>query len=152
MDKLTQVGTFCPNRDCPNYAKTEHNTLIRHGKTPQGKQRYRCKSCGKTFNENKGTLFYRKQTPQHQIIETLALLAEGSRISSLARAKNIHPETIQNWLEQAAAHAQAVEAVLLEHYRLSRGQIDGLWSYVANKGEKNTTKKPQTPASSGARR
>ena len=102
----------------------EHNTLIRHGKTPQGKQHYRCKSCGKTFNENKGTLFYRKQTPQHQIIETLALLADGSRISSLARAKNIHPETIQNGLEQAAAHAQAVEAVLLEHYRLSRGQID----------------------------
>ena len=152
MDKLTHVGTFCPNPDCPDFANIEQNAVIRHGKTPQGKQRYRCKSCGVSFNENKGTLFYRKQTPEHQIIETLALLAEGNRISSLARAKGIHPETIQNWLEQAAAHAEAVEAALLRGYRLTRGQIDGLWSYVANKGEKNTTKKPQTPASSGARR
>lgn len=150
MDNLTHVGTFCPNQACPNYANIEQAAVIRHGKTAQGKQRYRCKICGQTFNENKGTLFYRKQIPQHQIIETLALLAEGNRIASLARAKGIHAETIQNWLEQAAEHAEAVEAVLLQDYRLTRGQIDGLWSYVGNKGEKSTTKRLTTQASSGA--
>ena len=149
MATLTPVGTFCPNPDCPTYAKSDQAAVIRHGQTNQGKQRYRCKSCGKTFNENKGTLFYRKQAPAEQILETLALLAEGNRIASLVRTKGFHAETIQNWLEQAAEHAEAVEAVLLENYQLSRGQIDGLWSYIGNKGQKNTMKKPTRPASSG---
>lgn len=51
----------CPHSVCPNYAYIEHATVINHGKTLQGKQRYHCKTCSKTFNENKGTLFYRKQ-------------------------------------------------------------------------------------------
>ncbi len=46
------------------------------------------------------------------------------------------------WLEQAAAHAEALEETLLEEYHLERGQLDGLWSYVANKGEKNTMLRP----------
>jgi transposase-like protein len=151
MDHLTQVGTFCPNPDCPNYAKVEHSAVIRHGKTAQGVQRYRCQGCGKTFNQNKGTLFYRKQHPPEQIIETLALLAEGNRVSSLARAQGLHGETILHWLEQAAQHGEALEAVLLRDYRLTRGQIDGLWSYVGHKGEKNTIERPSTKASSGVR-
>ena len=152
MEQLTHVGTFCPNPTCPNYAKSEDATVIKHGTTPQGKQRFRCKTCGKTFNENKGTLFYRKQTQHDQILETLALLAEGTSLSSLARTKGFHPETIQTWLEQAAAHAEAIEAALLRDYHIRRGQLDGLWSYVQNKGQKNTTKKPRKPASSGAQR
>lgn len=151
MDTLTRVGTCCPNPDCPSYAKSEDATIIKHGTTPQGKQRYRCKGCGKTFNENKGTLFYRKQTPDEQIIETLALLAEGTSVSALARTKGFHAETIEAWLEQAAAHAEAIEAVLLEDYRIERGQLDGLWSYVHNKGQKNTMRKPTKPVSSGVR-
>jgi transposase-like protein len=151
MEPLTHVGTFCPNPACPNYAKTEHATVIKHGTTQQGKQRFRCKTCGKTFNENKGTLFYRKQTQHDQILETLALLAEGTSLSGLARTKGFHPETILTWLEQAAAHAEAIEAVLLRDYHVRRGQLDGLWSYVQNKGQKNTTKKPTKLASSGVR-
>ena len=151
MENLTHVGTFCPNPDCPLYANTEEATVIKHGKTPQGKQRYRCKSCGRTFSENKGTLFYRKQVPEDQIIDTLAQLAEGTRISSLVRTKGFHAETILRWLEQAAAHAEALEETLLEDYAIERGQLDGLWSYVANKGEKNTMKRPTKPANFGAR-
>ena len=51
----------CPNSACLTYAHIEHATVIKHDKTLQGKQRYHCKTCSKTFNENKGTLFYRKQ-------------------------------------------------------------------------------------------
>ncbi len=151
MEQLTHVGTFCPNPACPNYAQSEDATVIKHGTTAQGKQRFRCKTCGKTFNENKGTLFYRKQTQHDQILETLALLAEGTSLSGLARTKGFHPETILTWLEQAAAHAEAIEAALLRDYHIRRGQLDGLWSYVQNKGKKNTTKKPRKPASSGVR-
>ena len=85
-------------------------------------------------------------------METLALLAEGVRISSLARAKGIKADTILAWLREAARHAEAVEEVLLDDYELSRAQIDGLWAYVGHKGQKGATKKARTPENSGAAR
>lgn len=150
MSNLAHVGDFCPYQDCPDFGKTDAANLIRFGKTRQGKQRFRCKSCRKTFNENHGTIFYGKRTEENDILETLALLAEGVRISSLHRAKGFKEDTILAWLRQAAEHAEELEERLLKHYRIERGQLDALWSYVRNKGQKNTTKKPTRPARSGA--
>ena len=136
---LVKVGDFCPNKSCDDYGKvqsaSQHN-IIRFGKTPQGHQRYRCKTCKRTFVETKGTLFYRRRTSADEILEVLALLAEGDRISSLARVKGHKEDTILEWLQEAAEHAEAVEAVLLADYQITRGQLDGLWAYVGNKGEK----------------
>jgi hypothetical protein len=63
-------------------------------------------------------------------------LAEGSRISSLSRAKGFKEDTILTWLREAAGHAQAVEEVLMAEFKVKRGQLDALWSYVGNKGQK----------------
>jgi hypothetical protein len=66
----------------------------------------------------------------------LAFLAEGIRISSLSRVKGHKEDTILAWLRDAAAHAEAIEEVLLAKYEIERGQLDALWAYVGNKGEK----------------
>lgn len=133
---LAEVGEFCPNPECEQYGKREGSHLIRFGRTAKGTQRYRCQVCGKTFVETTGTLFYGKQTPRKEILETLALLAEGVRISSISRAKGFKEDTILGWLRAAAHHAAAVEAVLMSDYQVSRAQIDGLWTYVGHKGKK----------------
>jgi transposase-like protein len=139
MTQLAQVGDFCPNEACPDYGKLQsaqkHN-IIKFGTTKRGRQRYKCKSCGKTFTETKGTLFYRRRTSEAEIIDTLAHIAEGNRISSLVRTKGHKEDTISDWIREAGQHAEAVEEVLLSDYQLDRGQIDGLWAYVGNKGEK----------------
>jgi transposase-like protein len=95
-----------------------------------------CKSCGRTFTETKGTLFYRRRVGESEIMETLALLADGVRISSISRAKGYKEDTILAWLREAARHAEQIEEILLSDYKLDRGQLDALWSYVGNKGEK----------------
>jgi transposase-like protein len=140
MEKLTQTKDFCPNAACPDYGKLQADqskaNLKKIGKTPRGVQRYQCKTCGKTFTETKGTIFYRKHAPEGEILEVLALLAEGNRISTLSRVKGIKEDTILSWLRDAARHADQLEAVLLKEYQLQGAQIDGLWSFVANKGEK----------------
>jgi len=139
MVKLAQVGDFCPNEVCPDYGKLQSDqkhTIIKFGTTKRGRQRYKCKSCGKTFTETKGTLFYRRRTSEAEIIDTLAHIAEGNRISSLVRIKGHKEDTIGDWIREAGQHAEAIEEVLLSDYQLSRGQIDGLWAYVGNKGEK----------------
>jgi transposase-like protein len=139
MKQFAKTGDFCPNEACPDYGKLQSDrqlNIIKFGKTKKGVQRYRCKTCGKTFTDTTGTLFFRKRTPEHEILETLALLAEGNRISSLSRVKGFKEDTILAWLREAAQHAEAVEEVLMAQFQVRRGQLDALWAYVGNKGEK----------------
>lgn len=133
MAELASVGDFCPNPACEAYGDVEAKTIIHYGKTKDGRQRFECKSCKKTFNERKGTMFYNRKTDEIDILECLAWLAEGTRISSLSRAKGIKEDTILSFLREAAHHAEQVEAILLNDYQISQVQIDGLWTYVGHK-------------------
>jgi transposase-like protein len=134
-NQLAQVGQFCPNEQCELYGDIEAAQIIRFGKTKNGTQRYRCKGCGQTFTETRGTGFYRRQASRETILETLALLAEGVRISSISRANGIKEDTILDWLRAAARQTAEVEEALLNDYRISQAQIDGLWTYVDAVGE-----------------
>lgn len=139
MECFAKPGEFCPNARCSDYGKRQdcqQQNLKKAGKTHKGVQRYQCKTCQVTFTATTGTIFFRKRTAEHEILETLALLAEGSRISSLSRTKGFKEDTILAWLREAAQHAEQVEAVLMADFPIQRGQLDALWSYVRNKGEK----------------
>lgn len=140
MPELAQVGDFCPNKGCRDYGKQQLNqekpNVIKHGFSRQDVQRYRCKTCGRTFCARTGTIFHGRRTAEADIIECLKLVAEGVRISSISRSKGFKEDTILDWIREAGEHAEAIEEVLLADYELSRGQLDGLWSYVGNKGEK----------------
>jgi transposase-like protein len=155
MSKLVQPGDFCPNPDCTDYGRPQPaaaRNIIKFGRARNGQQRYQCRTCRHTFTATKGTLFYRRQTPADEIIKALAQLAEGNRISSITRTTGHKEDTILAWLREAATQVSQIEAVLMADYRITRGQLDGLWAYVGNKGEKSTTLKPKRAASSGARR
>ena len=133
MSELASVGDFCPNPACERYGEVEAKNIIRYGKTRDDRQRFQCKTCKQTFNERKGTLFYQRKTDEKDILECLAWLAEGTRISSISRVKGIKEDTVLSFLRQAAHHAEQVEAILLNDYQINQVQIDGLWTYVGHK-------------------
>ncbi len=54
------------------------------------------------------------------------------------------------WLRTAAAHVERIEALLLANYQLTRAQLDAMWAYVGNKGEKGGMPKAQSVAPFGA--
>lgn len=144
MEKFAEPGDFCPNEACPDYGRLQTDqgqpNIRKFGKTRGGVQRYQCKRCGQTFTATTGTIFFRKRTPEHEILETLALLAEGNRISSLSRAKGFKEDTILAWLREAAHHAEQIEDVLMAEFKVKRGQLDALWAYVGHKGEKKLSR------------
>ncbi len=135
MAELAQSVDFCPNPACSDYEELG-GKIIRHGRTRAGVQRFKCLSCGRTFTATRGTIFYRRRTAEAEILECLALLAEGSRIS---RVKGHKEDTVAEWLLEAAGHIELIENILLSEFRVSRGQLDGLWFYVKNKGGKKRT-------------
>jgi transposase-like protein len=145
MAQFAKPGDFCPNKECPDYQKLQDalslRNIIKAGKTKAGVQRYECKTCQRTFTETTGTLFYRKRTSADQILETLALVAEGNRLSSLTRVKGTKEDTILVWLREAAQHVDAVNEVLLKDFQIKRGQLDGMWLFIQNKGQKKSCEK-----------
>ena len=97
-----------------------------------------------------GTVFYGRHHCQEIIIECLALLAERNSLAAIHRVKGVKEETVVAWLRLAAQHVERIEAILLANYRLSRAQLDAMWTYVGHKGEKGGAKKRTSAVPSGA--
>jgi len=145
MAQFAKPGDFCPNKECLDHEKLQsasQRNIIKAGKTKAGVQRYECKTCQRTFTATRGTLFYGKRTSAETILETLAFLAEGNRISSLNRVKGIKEDTILSWLREAAQHTDAINEILLKDFKIKRGQLDGLWLFIQNKGQKKPNGQP----------
>jgi hypothetical protein len=61
-------------------------------------------------------------------------------LKSLSRVKGFKEDTILAWLREAAQHSEAMEEVLMAEFNVGRGQLDALWAYVGNKGEKTLSR------------
>jgi transposase-like protein len=149
---LVSPSSFCWNPACPDYGKIDHGNIRKFGHSRKGVQRYQCKTCRQTFLETRGTVFHGRQHSQTTILECLALLAERNSLAAIHRVKGIKEETVLEWLRQAARHVELIEALLLANYRLTRAQLDALWTYVGHKGEKGGIPKRPIGAPSGAAR
>ncbi len=154
MGKLEMLtaNKFCDNKKCPDYGQTNNDNIIGFGHSPNGVQRYRCKTCEATFTETKGTIFYGCHTPRKDILEALAMLAERMSIAAVARVKGVKEDTVSSWLKEAANNVEDIEEVLLKDYHVDKAQMDSLWTYVGNKGKKGAMKSTQIKVVSGVER
>ena len=149
-NRLVLAGSFCWNRDCPDYGITDHGNIVKYGRTGKGTQLLKCTSCERVFVENKGTVFYGRHHSPKEILECLAMLAERNSLAAIHRVKGIKEETVMDWLREAANHVEEIEALLLANHHLTRVQLDAMWTYVGHKGEKADISKNLTEAASGA--
>ena len=134
--KVVQAGKICLNPDCEKHQVVGGDNLVGYGRGKQGGQRIKCTACNKVFSERKGTLFYRKRTGEGEILDCLTMVSQGSRIAAVGQTKGKKPETIGKWVKEAGVHAGGIENALLAGYKVGASEVDGLWSYVKNKGKK----------------
>jgi transposase-like protein len=133
--QVATIGSFCQNSACKDYQKIEHGNMIKNGKTDKGVQRYLCKTCKKSFTATKGTMFYRCRHTEEEISECMAMIGDRNSLAAIHRIKGIKEETVAKWLEKAREHVKQFEHIVRKK-KLSRVQIDALWTYVGHKGEK----------------
>jgi len=91
---------------CPNACCSKTAPVIRHGfyKTKSARRRrYRCRECGRTFCSTTATPYHRLQHRRATFDEVAALSVEGASKSAIARVKGIAWNTVDRWLEKAAA-------------------------------------------------
>src|SRR6266540_1547883 len=75
---LVHPSAFCWNPSCTDYGQVNRGTIRRFGRTQAGTQRYQCRTCGSTFVETIGTVFYGRHHTQETILECLALLPNAT--------------------------------------------------------------------------
>jgi transposase-like protein len=134
--QLAEMGTFCMNEACEDYQKIKPDNLIKYGQTEKGVQRYRCKTCKKTFTATKGTMFYRLRHSEEEVVECLEMVGDRNSLAAIHRIKGIKEETVCSWMEKAEEQVKQVEDHVVIPYKLRSVQIDALWTFVGHKGEK----------------
>ena len=102
---------FCSNDACPSRGCTQPGNIVVHDSL---KQRYRCKTCGKTFTARKGTVLYRLQTQEATVLLVLALLAYGCPLQAIVRAFGFDERTVARWQKKAGQHCQGVHERLVQ--------------------------------------
>jgi transposase-like protein len=127
---------FCPNPECEDYGEIGKDNIIHH--CSYGKNNtdlWKCKSCGKTFSENKGTPFFGLKTSKGEILQSIRCLVDGNGISATARIVKKKGDTILDWLRKMARHVEKVNVYLVRDLHLTDVQIDELWTFIKKKRE-----------------
>ncbi len=119
-------GQFCHNPACPARGQVGHGNIGGHS---QGKQRYVCHRCGRTFAATTGTAFYRLRTVAETVTVVLTLLSRGCPVQAVVAAFGVDERTVARWLPQAGSHCQQVHQQLVQQGQvdLQHVQADELW-------------------------
>src|SRR3989440_4375047 len=125
---------FCPHDGCRYRGWLELNNLRANGH-PNGApwRQFQCLSCLGYFPEHHGTIFHGKQAAVDLIVHVLACLAEGLGIRATARVFEVEPNTVLQWLVEAAEQLRAFSAYFLCDLHLEQLQLDELYAVLRDR-------------------
>jgi transposase-like protein len=150
--KNSFTGVTCTNRKCDRYGETGGENIVANGtyQTKSGTVRkYICKECGTVFNDRTGTAIYDLRTNDETVMGALKLAVSGMSIRAISRNLKVNQETIRRWLERAADHSEDVETVLMRYVRISKVELDEMWTYIQKKDYRGWTASRTTELGSG---
>jgi IS1 family transposase len=90
-----------------------------------------CVVCRGSFLETLGTLFHGKRVAVELIVRVLACLAEGLGIRGTARVFEVDPNTVRQWLIEAAEQLHAFSRYVLHDVRVTQVQLDELLALLS---------------------
>jgi IS1 family transposase len=130
-----QVDTsmhFCPNPDCAYRGWVGWGNLRANGHPSGGPWRQLlCVVCRGYFLETLGTIFHGKRASVERIVRVIACLAEGVGIRGTARVFEVDPNTVLQWLVEAADQLRAFSRYVLHDVRVRQVQLDELFALLS---------------------
>jgi IS1 family transposase len=130
-----QVDTsthFCPNPDCAYRGWVGWGNLRANGHPNGGPWRQLlCVACRRSFLETLGTLLHGKRASVELIVRVIACLAEGLGIRGTARVFEVDPNTVLQWLVEAAEQLRAFSQHFLHDVRVQQVQLDELFALLS---------------------
>jgi hypothetical protein len=121
----------CPNPDCRYRGWAGWGNIRANGHPGGGHWRQLlCIVCRGYFLETLGTLFHGKRSSPDLIVRVLACLAEGLGIRGTARGFEVDPNTVLQWLVEAADQLRAFSHYFLHDLQLRQVQLDELYAVL----------------------
>jgi IS1 family transposase len=122
---------FCPHAGCDYQGWLGLGNLRANGHPSGGlwRQLY-CRACHGYFLETYGTLLHGKRLPVELLVRVLACLAEGLGIRATARVFEVDPNTVLQWLLEAAEQLQAFTRYFLCDVHVEQLQLDELSAVI----------------------
>ena len=105
----------------------------KNGKDRYGNQRFKCKTCGKTYIEKLDKPLGEMRLPEDKAILCLKLLVEGNSIRSTERIANVHRDTVLRLLEKVGKKCEELHYDMVKGIRINDLQADEVWSFVKMK-------------------
>src|SRR6266480_1087624 len=119
-EQMDASQVFCPNPACQARGKIGEGNVISHGKK---RARYRCKTCGKTFSAQAGTMFEGLRKPKTLIVIVVTLVAYGCPIQAIVQAFGLDERTVASWRDRAGNHCQEVHQAVVQQGQLDLVQV-----------------------------
>ncbi|MBM0744720.1 IS1 family transposase [Phormidium sp. CLA17] len=107
-----------------------HPSTHKHGRAPNGSQRYFCPQCKQTFNERFDTLYYHRHITPEQIRQVLQAHSEGSSLRGISRTSLLAYNTVVSIVRAASQQAQLVHNAEVQAVQTGEVSADELWPFV----------------------
>ena len=122
---------FCPHAGWDYRGWLVLGNLRANGQPSGGSWRqFHCTSCQGYFLETHGTICHGKQAAVELLVRVLACLAEGLGIRATARVFEVDPNTVLQWLVEAAEQLRAFSAYFLCDLHLEQLQLDEVYAVL----------------------
>jgi hypothetical protein len=123
---------FCPHPTCDYAGWVGRGNLRANGHPSGGSGRQlHCVACDGYFLETHGTLFHGKHGSAERIVYVVASLAEGLGIHAVARVFAVDPNTVLQWLVEAADQLEAFSRYFLHDLQITQVQLDELFAVLS---------------------
>jgi IS1 family transposase len=130
-----QVDTsrhFCPAPACAYRGWLGLGNISANGHSNGGPWRQlHCSRCGGYFLETYGTIFHGKRVAPNLLVWAVGAVAEGLGIRAVARVFEVDPNTVLQWLVEAADHLTAFSQYFLHDVRVTQVQLDELFALLS---------------------
>jgi IS1 family transposase/transposase-like protein len=123
---------YCQHATCSYYGWVSLGNIRANGH-PSGSRwrQFHCLRCQGYFLETHGTPLHGKHVAPERFMWAVGALAEGLGIRAVARVFEVDPNTVLQWLVEAADQAAAVSQHFLHDVRVSQVQLDELFAVVS---------------------
>ena len=130
----------CPNEQCDLYGLKGQDNVIGNGtyESRGGKTRkYKCKHCGRVFNDHTGSYFSNLRKNEETILLALKMAMKGMSIEAVAEVLEIQAATVTRWLALASEQCDKVNNSLMKNLDVTKIEMDELWVIVKKNSSTN---------------
>jgi transposase-like protein len=123
---------FCPSPRCAYYGWRGFGNIRANGHPSGGRWRQlQCVACRTYFLETHGTPLHGTHVAPELVVWAVGALAEGLGIRAVARVFEVDPNTVLQWLVEAAAHLTVFSQYFLHDVRVTQVQLDELFALLS---------------------